>query len=289
MAACLTFDSSYATEGWLCVESIMTHRPKFPVYVLCLDRTVYDQSLQMRGRYRTIQGIELYELEKAFPVLAHARKDRPWDAYTQTCKVHFPVYVLSRFNTGKVFYVDSDMYFWNDPGIIETVMGDASVMVKDRETDDPPPAGYYNDGFFAVKDDTAGITFLKWWQDQVIEWCLWETGPDGRFLAEGYLNILHDEPDKFEGVLVCPTPGINMGPWTLHKHIIELVKGKPVIDGRHPLVCFHYRGVEIGAREAMPSTFSSLGAAYLHESYFRRYLQFERRLSCGLIGYRERR
>jgi hypothetical protein len=158
IAACLLFDRDYSAEGWLCCRSIHEHAPSAKIYVLCLDEKVLEES-----RGQRVTGVPLADLERRFPVLADAKLDRSWPAYTQTCKVFLPAYVFERFGEETLCYVDSDMYFWQSIAEVERVLGNSSFMVASREDRVRPPQGEFNGGFFACRNDAHSRRFFAWW------------------------------------------------------------------------------------------------------------------------------
>lgn len=234
----LLFDGSFSKEGWICFNSVYEQNLSNNIYILCLDEQVSEET-----KTKSVIPIQLCDLENAFPELLKVKPDRPWNAYTQTCKVFLPSYIFKTYGEQKVCYVDSDMLFWGDFSEVEKELGDYHFMVAPREETPPKAQGRYNGGFFACSNESEN--FLKWWQDKTIEWCLWKKGPEGRFGEEGYLNIFHEQPDKFEKILVTKHPGFNLAYWNLRKHKVELINNKIIIDGNFPLICFHYQGFKL--------------------------------------------
>ena len=98
----------------------------------------------------------------------------------------------------------------------------------------------FNVGILGYRNDNNCREFLEWWRDKCMKWCKWTTTNDGKCADQGYLNILHDEPNRFKNHLSCPHPGINYGPWKLGKHLFMEKNGKKIIDGRYNLICYHY-------------------------------------------------
>jgi hypothetical protein len=234
------FDEKYKAEGWLLCRSIQRHIPGLPIYVLCLDDVVYAEALE-----RAVRPVLLVSLETKYPELLGIKEERSWPAYTQTCKTFLPSAVLEMHGEGPLVYVDSDMFFWGDPRIIEGELGEASFMVVSREDSTRPAQGAFNGGFFACQNDDKAKAFLKWWQAETIKWCEWKPGPDGKFTEEGYLNIIQDEPDRFPGTKICQHPGINLAPWNSMRHTLELAGEGVIVDEEWPLVCFHYQGFNL--------------------------------------------
>jgi hypothetical protein len=184
--------------------------------------------------------IPLGDLESFYPVLIKLRAKRSWKSYVGTLKPFLLGYLLEFFSVNRVVMVDSDMFFWGSTEEIKHVMSDAGVLVVSRGHDPPPKSGWFNDGFVAAS--LSGIPFIQWWQQRCTEWCEWmQQGPDGAFQAEGYLNIIHDEPDRFPTAKWTDHPGLNLAPWNSCSHKILAVDDRFLVGNKYPLVCYHYR------------------------------------------------
>lgn len=239
LAICTMFDEQHVAEARLCCSSIHVHSAHTPIYALCLD----EPALRAASEWPVI-AVPLENLERQYPDLAAVRETRDWPSYTQTCKVFLPTFIFGVFTEQALCCVDSDMYFWSDPKAIDAALGESSFMVTSREDPIRAPQGDFNGGFFACREDENSRKFFAWWQAKCLEWCRWEPGPDGRYTEEGYLNIFTDEPDRFAGICICANPGVNLAKWNTHRHAITCADAGFVVDGKWPLVCFHYKGFE---------------------------------------------
>jgi hypothetical protein len=233
----MLFDRQHMAEGLVCLDSILTHGPESKVFVLCLEPTV-QQTLANKER---VVSIRLMDLENKYPAIVATKSTRPWAPYTQSLKPFLPEYIFDVYGVKIITYVDSDMLFWGDCGEIDKEMEGHSFMVASRELEPPPPSGYFNGGFFSCRNNRDCHIFLKWWQERCVEWCLWMAGPAGQFGEEGYLNIFKTDPQKFTGIHVSRHPGFNLAPWNVRKHKIERNLEGFMVDGRFPLVCYHYQ------------------------------------------------
>jgi hypothetical protein len=238
MDFCTYFDSAYAAKGWVCHRTLVEQSPSSRLFVLALDDRILAQAKGLVDR--GVVPITLSDIESYCPALLSVKGTRQPKEYYATITPIMPMFIFDKFGTQTVFYTDADMAFWNVPEEIAEVMGAHSLMVTDHGFE-PPRAGVrFNVGILGYRNDVNCREFLEWWRDRCLEWCEWRTMPDGRCADQGWLNVLHDQPDRFKNVLSCPHPGINLGPWGIGRHTITLADGRLNIDGKHNLVCFHY-------------------------------------------------
>lgn len=286
MAICTLFDSKFMVEGTLCIRSILKHCYGSPVYVLCLDRLSYILCRDMTNKNGLIKPIDIYDFEQSFPTLHTAKPSRPWNAYTQTLKVFLPSFIFNQFKESYIVYVDSDMLFWSDQKPINLEMIDYSFMVTSREQKPCPSQGCYNGGFFACKNDDNTKDFLNWWQEKTLDWCLWQSDGAGRFTEEGYLNVIHEAPDMFKSIHIAGHPGINLAPWNVAKHEIEVQDDCTIlIDKKYPLVCYHYWGFQLGNCNDCfdPGVhIKSNGAWFIYDHYHKKFRETKKELLDGL-------
>lgn len=236
MYLCTYFDSKYADKGWVCNYTLHKQDPNAILFILCFDENVYNHAKKLNK----VIPIKLKDLEKQFPELVAIKYTRQLKEYYATISPILPLYIFNNFDVDLLFYTDADMAFWSNPQEMINVIGNYSLMVVDHGFE-PPRAGVrFNVGILGYRNDTQCKDFLLWWKDSCIKWCKWTTLSNGMCADQGYLNIIHDEPNKFKNTLSCPHPGINMGPWSIAKHIITKDDNKLIVDGRYNLICYHY-------------------------------------------------
>lgn len=244
MNFCAYFDSNYADKGWVAHHTLYKYLgDELKFYVLCLDDKVRKQAEERKDQ--GVIPVLLENIEAHRPSLLSVKNTRQRKEYYATITPLYPLYIFDTFGSDVVWYTDADIAFYSDPREMEEVLGDRSLMVSDHGIEPPRSNVRFNVGILAYRNDEYCREFLGWWFDRCMEWCEWKTMPDGRCADQGYLNILHDEPDKFKNHLSCPQPGINLGPWNIGLHNITLKDGKPIIDGKHNLVCYHYHEFRI--------------------------------------------
>lgn len=238
MNFCAYFDNAYSAKGWVCHKTLLDRSPASRLYVLALDGKVKEQADRLAGL--GVTAVTLPEIEAYCPSLLAVKGSRSAKEYYATISPILPMFLFDRFGIDKVFYTDADMAFWSEPEEIEDVMGGHSLLVTDHGFEPPRSNVRFNVGILGYRNDANCREFLEWWRDRCLEWCEWRTMPDGRCADQGYLNILHDQPNRFKGALSCPQPGVNLGPWGIGRHTITMENGRLLLDGKHNLVCYHY-------------------------------------------------
>jgi hypothetical protein len=238
MYFCTYFDAHYLVKGLVCNHTIHQYQPNSTLFILCLDEVVYNKVKELSG----VIPIKLEEIEEKYPELLSVKHSRCLKEYYATISPILPLYIFHNYKEVDVlFYTDADIAFWSDPEEMLEIFGDFSLMVTDHGFEPPRANVRFNVGILAYRNDKYCNQFLEWWKEKCLEWCKWETLPNGMCADQGYLNILHDEPEKFKNVLSCPHFGINLGPWNIGKHKIYTKNNKIKIDNdRCNLICYHY-------------------------------------------------
>ena len=238
---CTYFDSAYLAKGLVYWHTLMKYSSTCRLHVVCMDQGVYQEMCSRKD----VNAIQLSEIEAYRPSLLAVKRSRKLKEYYATMTATVPMFLFDRFGMETLFYTDSDMAFFSSADELEAIMGNNSIMVTDHENPVAYAAGRFNVGILGYRNDANCREFLEWWEARCLEWCEWRLMPDGRMADQGYLNILHSQPGKFKGVLVCPHPGIGLGPWNLAMHRLEKKGERIVVDVDKSLVCFHLHGYKL--------------------------------------------
>jgi hypothetical protein len=256
----MMFDQQFSQKGLLCLESILAHSSGSRVFVLCLEDQVADPA-------ETMGGIPLLRknLEERFPSIGRTSSERPWAPYVRSLRPFLPEYIYSEYGDADALtFVDVDLYFWGDAGVITQEFGDHSFMVTSYGIQS---AVNFDSSLFCCRSDRDSLAFLTWWQTKCKEWCLWGPGPNGAYTDEGYLNVIRDEPGTFTGIHVCSHPGINVAPWNVNQYDLQQTEGVLTVD-EQPLVCYQYRGYTKTTEEFQaPEGIDPTAASLLYEPY----------------------
>jgi len=239
---CTYFDSNYLEKGLACYYSLLSLSAEFMLFVVCLDEKTY----KIVSILPKIKAIRLQELEQFCPNLLEVKNERTAVEYYSTITPLLPLYIFNKFHVGLLFYSDADIAFWSDPTEMIEVMGSKSLMVVSHEFDPTIPQeksylinnGRFNVGILGYRNDGYCGSFLEYWKNSCLGCCKWTPIP-GKFADQGYLDVLHEDHNKFNSIQ-CSHPGINLAPWNLEKHIVSEWVGRKRVDGKYNLICYHY-------------------------------------------------
>lgn len=97
--------------------------------------------------------------------------------------------------------------------------------------------GSFNLGFFGVRDSEEGRSFLNWWSERCIDFSFMES-QFGLSTDQKWVTIA---PCLFPGIFVSFNLGYNAAAWnTFEREIARDEKGGYVVNGRFPLIFFHF-------------------------------------------------
>lgn len=237
------FDSGYLPRALTLIESIRAQGDQSEVWALCLDEASYGylNSAYMPG----VHAFSLHQLEEFEPKILEVKSQRSRVEYIFTVGPTFHQFVMkNHVGEGDVLvYLDADLFFFENPGLVLEAMNGSSVGIIEHRYKKLLKAklekyGLFNVGWAGFRNDEAGRKVLNWWAERCIDWCFDTPQKDGRYADQGYLNWFPD----FEGVTVLKQAGFNLAPWNTGSHEISYDFGKAKADGQ-PLVFFHFHGI----------------------------------------------
>jgi hypothetical protein len=239
---CTYFDSGYLSRGLVLIESLREHGDDAEIWVLALndEAKAYLDAAALPG----VNAITIAEIEAAEPELAPLKSERSRMEYFFTSTPLLMRWVMNRQDDPStvVIYLDSDLFFFDDPSLVLDALGDGSVGIIEhkypkRLEDRLAKYGRFNVGWVGIRSDARGRACLDWWAQSTLAWC-YDKPEDGKYADQGYLDWF---PREFEGVVVLPSAGFNLAPWNTAGHAIR--GGSPVTVDGDPLVFFHFHGV----------------------------------------------
>lgn len=193
---------------------------------------------------------------------------------TEACTAVKPataLYIMEEYNADKVCYLDPDIAVFSQLTEVATLLNKYS-MVFTPHTTIPEEAdnlivgnevlflkrGTNNLGFFAVKNDDEGKSFLKWWDKRLQFFCLDDEDTLRDLLNEQtLLGLFTDQkwidmvPSFFDNYYLLKHPGYNVSTWNLSHREIKKKEDGNIYVNNLPLRFFHFSGVDSGAHMAV--------------------------------------
>jgi hypothetical protein len=243
-AACTIVSLNYLSHARTLCESFLDQHPELPFYVLVVDRPSPDVDLS-RERFRPIWVEELGLPD--FPSVAFK-----FDILELNTNVK-PTFMKRLLASGvdELIYFDPDILICSSVNFIFDLLQSSSIVITPHtlSPNDAAPSGesillysgVFNLGFIAVASTEESLRFLAWWENR----CLTEGFVErrsGLFVDQKWINLV---PCYYDHVTILKHPGCNVAYWNLHERSIAKDGQRWVVNGRAPLVFYHFSGVSV--------------------------------------------
>jgi hypothetical protein len=242
---CTLFDSNYLARGEVMYFSLAEHCSDFHLYVFAFDKKA--EEYLRRQNFENLTVIGLSEFEDA--ELLRIKPTRSAAEYCWTCTPSTILYCIEKYKLDNCTYLDADMFFYDDPGILIREMDEKDVLLTEHRYspgyDQSAVSGRFCVQFMTFRNTENGLTALRWWREACIEWC-YARAEDGKFGDQKYLD---DWETRFKGVHVLEHSGGGIAPWNIQQFEFfkkeEKIFVKEISTGKTlPLVFCHYHGVK---------------------------------------------
>jgi len=239
---CSHFDHHYAVRALVMVDSLKSLGVPFRIWVLCLTEEC--QQILNSVKCPEIHLTSLEQLEKDYPELINAKKDRSLAEYYFTLSPYWPRWILENFKPiDSVTYLDADLLFLNSPKPLFVDVQDYSIGIIEHRFhptfDIARYSGRFNVGWIYFKKDRVSSDCLAQWQAQCLDWCK-DYPEDGKFADQKYLDSW---PDDFEGTHIISHPGANLAPWNLNTHKITR-ESERLLSDKKPVIFYHFHMIK---------------------------------------------
>jgi len=160
--------------------------------------------------------------------------------YSTCLKPYVAEYILIKYKSEKILYIDPDICFYNKIDfIIKKLDAYECVLIphitkpyEDKlnptETD-ISKVGFYNLGFAAFKNNKNTIKFLHWWQDKLNLFC-YNNPEEDMFTDQKWMDFAPSYLDTY----VIREKGYDVAYWNLHEYIGIFPVSK--------IIFFHFSG-----------------------------------------------
>lgn len=232
MNFCTYFDSYYLCKGLALYHSLVNVTSDFHLYIMAFDKEAYDRLQSFGLENMTVELLDDFETEELLAV----KPTRTRGEYCWTCGPSVILHFMEKYNLESITYLDSDLYFVNDPHIIQDEIADASVAITEQgiSKQHSEVYGKYCVQYMYFRNDAQGREVLGWWKDRCIEWCFCRI-EKGRFGDQKYLDSF---PKLWDNICVIKNLGAGIAPWNDFRY--KLTKDSVQYDGvTYPAVFVH--------------------------------------------------
>lgn len=238
---CTLFDRNYVLKGIAMLESLARHCPDTHLFVLCMDDITYEV-LGKLG-YPWVERLKLTEVEDR-EILA-AKPTRGVAEYCWTLTPCLPWYIFeTRPQVQQLTYLDADLLFFSPLQPLFDEIDDASIAIIEHRFI-PRLSAYTVNGRFNVewvtfRRDEQGLTCLRRWREQCIEWCF-NRLEDGRMGDQKYMD---EWPATYSSLCIIQHLGAGVAPWNYGNYEITMDRKGISIDGM-PLIFYHFHQLQM--------------------------------------------
>lgn len=247
---CTLFDHNYLSRGIALYNSLKKNcKAKFILYVLATDDIAYNYLAEQNFESLIVQSLN--DIKKAYPVLEKLQQERTRAEFSWTLSSFSIQFFMKKYKTESMTYLDSDIYFYNDPKLIFAELSPKeSVLITPHnyyyKYDQSETSGRYCVQFIYFKNDKNGCKVLEWWR-KACEECCCGVPTNGKFGDQKYLD---DWLSRFKGIVHESTGlGIGVAPWNACRfNVIETKNTLEVEDKitkqKNPVIFYHFHGLK---------------------------------------------
>lgn len=245
---CMVVSRTRLIQAIACFLSLYKNMDNFKVYILCVDEKCYEFLKEIN--LDKIVLVTIAELNRED--LLAIKASRKLNQYCWTLKPGFIKHIFTLDDLiNRVTYIDSDLFFYQNPNVIFENQPDASVLLSSGEIFLPMYSkefnqtmqtltGNFNSGFISFKKDINGLQCVNWWDKMCVDSCT-SNPEDNKFGDQKYLD---DMPFLFNNVYEITTQGINIGHWNYLKYKFT-VSNDNVMVNNNKLIFYHFSGFRI--------------------------------------------
>ncbi len=248
---CTYFDRGFLIQGLAMWRSLAGQDRDSVLWVLALDE--FTAEVLREGGGTWLRLVRLEEVEAGDEELKAAKENRTKAEYYFTLSPCWPRWLLKkRPEIERVTYLDADLFFFGDPGVIFDAMDEAGASVLVTRHRFPSwlkhyeKHGVFNVGVLSFRRDEVGLRCLDEWRKECLAWC-YDRLEEGRYADQKYLDAW---PETLGGaLLVLEDAEVNAAPWNwvgVKWEVGEERRGggsappaEVHVEGK-PLVVFHF-------------------------------------------------
>ncbi len=240
---CTLSDKNYLKFGKALIDSLISHSTEdFVLYYLCLDEETFESLTDYNSK---VVPVRLSDVENSNQDLVNFKNRKPYNQFCWSLASCFSYYLLKEKQLDDILYIDSDIYFYQDPKLIFDEVGEKSVgIIRHRHNTNLSVDGEYNVGTVYFRNSDLGIKTLKNWMECVIL----ETRPDLATCGDQkYLELFELIcGGPFNELCVIDKTIAHGAPWNFRLYVYDYYNQDGTVvwgDRKQPLVFNHFSRV----------------------------------------------
>lgn len=252
--ACTIVSLNYLPYARTLCDSYLMFHPDDAFYVLLVDRLPEDIDLsQEKFEVVLVDDLGIPSFESV------AFKYDILELNTAV-KPTFLKQLLTR-GVEELIYFDPDILICSPADVIFEKLASHTIVITPHciTPNEASPAGeaillysgVFNLGFIAVSNSEEAHRFLSWWEQR----CLtlgYVDRQNGLFVDQKWIDFV---PCYFNSVLILKHEGCNVAYWNLHERHLEKDGNNWTVNGRVPLVFYHFSGGNVDAGDTISKGF----------------------------------
>ena len=252
IAACTIVSKNYLSLARVWNASVQKHHPGARTFVLIVDR--------IEGTFDPAkEPFEVIEVEQlGIPDFQDMAFKYNILELNTAVKPFFLEHLFRNRDVERLAYFDPDTVLYGPIDRALEMLVERQIVVvphilRPQTIDGRRPnetdfliSGAYNLGFLVLRRTDEVFSFLRWWQERLIDACF--SAPErGLFTDQKWIDLV---PSIFSGVGILKDRGYNVAYWNLHERMdLEARNGGGYRFPECPLTFFHFSGIEFARPE----------------------------------------
>jgi len=245
------FNINYIDKGIVLYNSIRSNNNDSILYILCLDN-ITKTVLQKRNLVNTTL-ISLDELENYYIYLKDLKRQRSFAEYCWTLTPHIIEYIFIIYGEKYNTYLDSDLYFFNNPDTLNIEMIDNNChtlitehkFVNDKKKDiNEKIHGKYCVQYNTFTNCSESRTLLDRWKMNVVADCEYNK----KKKKAGDQKYLEEFPVLSHAVYIPKNIGVGVAPWNIKQYKLLKKSGKDIVitdnNEKSKILFYHYQNIK---------------------------------------------
>lgn len=243
IAAFTSATISYLPRAFTLADAFLRYNPAYRFFIFLIDSNT-DRLDPFKRDGITMISIDQLNIDGLSDAMHHFTISE----ISFSLKPALSLHLLETYpDLEHLFYFDADIAFYHE-------IVDAAELLKNNDLiltphftqpveDDKTPTeldilrtGLYNMGFAGFRNSENAKNILRWWKKRVLQFG-YENHDLGLTADQMWMSLA---PLLFDNVAIIQHPGYNYAYWNIHERELSFDKGKPIINGRYPLVFVHF-------------------------------------------------